>query len=178
MANILKISRIGHPVLREIAKEVDPELIGTPDFQRFLVEMVETMREYNGVGLAAPQVHVPLQVAVLEVKTYNERYGKTEEIVPLTFMINPQLAGTSGGQVLDWEGCLSVPGLRGEVPRWERITVKYLDREGSPQTLEAEGFHARVIQHEWDHLQGMVYLDRMKDMRSLSFNEEFSRYQL
>lgn len=171
---ILKVARIGNPVVRARAKNVPPAMIRTPDFQRFLDDLVETMHEYDGVGVAAPQVHVSLRVAVLEVPKGDGRGGKGG--VPLTILINPVVTLLSKKRRLDIEGCLSVPDLRGMVPRSEKIRLEALGREGRPYTLTATGFHARVIQHECDHLDGYVYLDRMTDMKSLGFLDETQRF--
>jgi peptide deformylase len=172
---ILKVARIGHPAVRAPAREVDPAQIATPDFQRLIDDMIQTMHEYEGVGLAAPQVHVSLRLAVLEVAASD---GRAEEAVPLTVLINPRLTPLGKERAAGWEGCLSIPGLRGQVPRFKRLKLEALDREGRPFAVEAAGFHARVIQHECDHLDGGVYLDRMNGLRSLTFLEEFERYTL
>lgn len=172
--SILKVARIGHPVVRSRAKSVDPALIRTGEFQRFLDDMVETMHEYDGVGVAAPQVHVSLRVAVLEVPSGDGRGGRKG--VPLTVLINPVVTPLSKKQLLDIEGCLSVPDLRGAVPRFEKVRLEALGRDGKPYTLTATGFHARVIQHECDHLDGDVYLDRMKNLKTLGFLDEMQRF--
>ena len=171
---ILKVARIGHPVVRRRAKPVDPAVIPSRDFQRFLDDLVETMHEYDGVGVAAPQVHVSLRAAVLEVPKGDGRGGRKG--VPLTFLINPVVTPLSKARVLDLEGCLSVPDLRGVVPRFERVRLQALGRDGKPYSLIATGFHARVIQHECDHLDGNVYLDRMTDLKTLGFLDEFQRF--
>jgi peptide deformylase len=171
--SILKVARIGHPVVRARAADVPAERIASPDVQRLVDDMVETMREYDGVGLAAPQVHVGLRLAVIEVSEEDER---AEEAVPLLVLVNPVLRPLGAQTVDGWEGCLSVPGLRGSAPRHRRVELRALDREGRPYRLEAEDFLARVIQHECDHLDGSVYLDRMQDMRSLSFIDEWERH--
>jgi len=171
---ILKVARIGNPVVRARAKNVDPAAIPTRDFQRFLDDMVETMHEYDGVGVAAPQVHVSLRVAVLEVPA-SDRRGERRG-VPLTVLINPVVTPLSKKRQFDIEGCLSVPDLRGLVPRFEKIRLDALGRDGKPYSIEASGFHARVIQHECDHLDGNVYLDRMEDMKTLGFLHEFERF--
>jgi peptide deformylase len=173
--SILKVARIGHPVVRALARAVGMDELRSPEVQRLLDDMAETMHEYDGVGLAAPQVHVGLRVAVIEVSTSDER---SEQAVPLTFLINPEVTPLGQASALGWEGCLSVPGLRGQVPRRAAVRLSALDRKGRPFTLEARGFFARVIQHECDHLDGRVYLDRVKDMRSLSFLDEFERFVL
>lgn len=172
---ILKVARLGHPVLRRKAKAVPKATIGRPEFQRFLDDLVDTMHEYDGVGIAAPQVHVSLQVAVVEVE-HNPRYPKAPR-VPLTIMINPRLVRVNRRQPPeDWEGCLSIPDLRGRVPRWEAVRVEALDRRGDPWRVTARGFGARVFQHEWDHLQGRVYLDRMRGLSTLTHLAEHARF--
>ena len=170
---ILKVARIGHPVVRTPAKRIAAERIGNPEFQRLIDDMIETMHEYDGVGLAAPQVHVGLRLAVLHVPASDER---AREAVPLTVLINPKLTPLGKQRAAGWEGCLSIPGLRGLVPRWKRLKLEALDRHGRPYVTEAANFHARVIQHECDHLDGGVYLDRMDGMKTLCFQEEFERY--
>ncbi len=171
---ILKVARIGHPVVRAKARDLSDVEIGSPEIQRLIDDMVETMHEYDGVGLAAPQVHVSLRLAVIEVPAHDER---AEDEVPLTVLVNPRLTLLGGETLPGFEGCLSVPGLRGEVPRHARLRLEALDRDGAPYVVEAEDFFARVIQHECDHLDGSVYLDRMQGMRSLSFIEEFEKHQ-
>jgi peptide deformylase len=138
--------------------------------QRFIDDMRQTMYEYDGVGLAAPQVHECVRLAVMEVRDSDERAAGG---VPFTVLVNPVLTPLGPETLLGWEGCLSVPDLRGTVPRFARVRLEALDREGRPLVVEAEGFHARVLQHECDHLDGRVYLDRMTDLRSLTFLKEF-----
>jgi peptide deformylase len=144
--------------------------------QRFIDDLIETMYEYDGAGLAAPQVHVSQRIVVMEVH-HNPRYPEAP-IIPLTVYINPEITPLTDDMDEDWEGCLSVPGLRGRVPRYTKIRLRAYDRQGKRVDFVAEGFHARVIQHECDHLQGKVYLDRMRDMSSLTFMEEFVKYGL
>jgi peptide deformylase len=170
---ILKVARIGHPVVRMAAAPVREEDIATPAFQRLVDDMIVTMHEYDGVGLAAPQVHVSLRVAVIEVPASDER---SHAAVPLTVLVNPVVTPLGDERLSGWEGCLSVPGLRGVVPRFNRVRLEALDRVGHPYAAEASGFFARVIQHECDHLDGKVYLDRMPDMRTLSFLRELHRH--
>ncbi|MEO8362533.1 MAG: peptide deformylase [Vicinamibacteria bacterium] len=171
---ILKVARIGHPVVRAKAKNVDPAVIRTREFQAFLDDMVETMHEYDGVGVAAPQVHVGLRVAVLAVPKGDGRGGRKG--VPLTILINPLVTPLSTKKLHDIEGCLSVPDLRGRVPRFEKVRLEALGRDGRPYSVDASGFHARVIQHECDHLDGNVYLDRMTDLKTLGFLDEMQRF--
>jgi peptide deformylase len=173
---ILKVARLGHPAIRTAAQAVDPAMINSPEFQRLLDDMVDTMREYSGVGLAAPQVHLSLQLAVLEV-SHHPRYPEMPE-VPLTFLINPQVTVLDAATVEDWEGCLSIPDMRGAVPRYKQLRVVALGRHGEALDFVASDFHARVIQHETDHLKGEVYLDRMLNLRSLSHLTEWQRFVL
>jgi peptide deformylase len=171
--SILKVARIGHPAVRARAVDVSADVILAADTQRLIDDMIETMYEYDGVGLAAPQVHVGLRLAVIEVSEEDER---TEGGVPLTILVNPVVRPLSNETVEGWEGCLSIPDLRGRVPRFRRVELRALDRDGKPFRLEASDFFARVIQHECDHLDGSVYLDRMNDARSLSFIDEWDRH--
>ncbi|MGE5302980.1 MAG: peptide deformylase [Alphaproteobacteria bacterium] len=173
---ILKVARLGHPVLRKIAAPLSVSEIQSAPIQKFIDDMIETMKEYNGVGLAADQVHESKQIAVLEVAD-NPRYPD-KPAVPLTVLINPQITPLSEDTEDDWEGCLSIPDLRGKVPRFKSLRVQALDRQGRELIFTAQGFHARVIQHEWDHLNGKVYLDRMRDLSSLAFLAEFARFGL
>ncbi|HEX9779617.1 MAG TPA: peptide deformylase [bacterium] len=171
---ILKVSRLGHPVIRTPAEAVPKEAITSPEIQRFIDNMIETMREYDGVGLAAPQVHVSKQIAVIEVEK-NRRYPG-ESPVPLTVLINPKITQRAKQQLEDWEGCLSVNEFRGRVPRAASLHVEAYDRKGSKLSFQAHGFFARIIQHECDHLAGKVFLDRMADLSSLTHLQEFMRY--
>ena len=171
---ILKVARLGNPVLRKIAAPLTPREIQSPSFQKFIDDMIETMKEYDGVGLAADQVHESKQIAVLEV-TENPRYPNKPN-VPLTVVINPKISPLTDEMEEDWEGCLSIPDIRGRVPRHKSIQVQARDRDGKPLEFIAVDFHARVIQHEWDHLNGKVYLDRMRDFSTLTFLTEFARY--
>jgi peptide deformylase len=170
---ILKVARIGHPLVRAAAEPVPEDAIRSAEVQRLIDDMIATMREYEGVGLAAPQVHVGLRLAVIEVAASDER---AEGGVPLTVLVNPIATPQTGDTLLGWEGCLSIPGLRGQVRRFARLRLSANDREGQAYAVEASGFFARVIQHECDHLDGRVYLDRMEGMASLSFREELERH--
>lgn len=164
---ILKVAELGHPVLRMKAKPVEPGEIADPFFQKFLDDMVDTMRDYDGVGLAAPQVAVSKRVFCVE-SGGNPRYPDSPR-VPLYFVINPVVRILAEKKISLWEGCLSVPGLRGPVARASKLEVTGLDREGKPLKVTASGFHARIVQHETDHLDGLVYLDRMEGLSKLSF---------
>ena len=171
---ILKVTRLGHPVIRTPAVAVPKEAITSPGMQRFIDDMIETMHDYDGVGLAAPQVYTSAQVAVIEVKQ-NRRYPG-EGPIPLTVLINPRISQASKKQLDDWEGCLSVDGLRGRVPRAESLEVEAYNRKGEKVKFLAQGFFARVIQHECDHLAGKVFLDRMPNLSTLTHLQEFVRY--
>ncbi|MGE0821105.1 MAG: peptide deformylase [Candidatus Binatia bacterium] len=171
---ILKVARLGHPVLRQVAAPVAPQQIAQPQFQQFIDDMIETMHEYDGVGLAAPQVHVSLQVAVLEV-TKHPRYPDAPSI-PLTVLINPRVTMTTEETLDGWEGCLSIPEMRGIAPRYRELRVEARDRHGQALDFVAKDFHARVIQHEYDHLQGKVYVDRMPSLETLTHLLEWQRY--
>lgn len=173
---ILKVARMGHPVLRQQAEPIPPEQITSPEVQDFIDDMIETMYDYDGAGLAAPQVHVSKQIVVMEV-SQNPRYPNAPAI-PLTVYINPEITPLTEEMDEDWEGCLSVPGLRGRVPRYTKIRLRAYDRNGQRVDFVAEGFHARVIQHECDHLWGKLYIDRVRDTTSLTFMEEFMKYGL
>jgi peptide deformylase len=173
---ILKVARLGHPVLRQVAGPVAVDKIRSPEVQRFIDDMIETMREYNGAGLAANQVHTPVRIAVVEVAA-NPRYPDAPN-VPLTVLVNPVVTPLTEEMEEGWEGCLSVPDMRGRVPRYTAVRLECLDREGGRVDLVAKDFFARVIQHETDHLDGIVYVDRMADLSSLSFLAEWQRYAL
>jgi peptide deformylase len=173
---ILKVARLGHPVLRQQAERVAPADLQSGEMQRLIDDMIETMHEYDGAGLAANQVHVPRQIAVIEVAR-NPRYPEAPEI-PLTVLINPVVTPTTEEMEEGWEGCLSVPDMRGVVPRYMAVRLECLDRHGKPVDLVAKDFFARVIQHETDHLNGIVYVDRIRDMRTLSHIAEWQRHWL
>jgi peptide deformylase len=169
--SILKVAHLGHPVLRAQARAVTKEELESPAIQILIDNMIETMIEYLGVGLAAPQIHESLSLAVIESR------GSRGQI-PLTVLVNPQITVLDESRIEDWEGCLSIPDLRGRVPRFRRLRVDALDRRGKPLQVTADGFFARVIQHEFDHLTGNVYPDRMPDLRTLTHLAEFQRYWL
>ena len=172
---LLQIARLGHPVIRTGGKTVNSLEWSSTVFQSFLDNLVETMRDADGVGIAAPQVDIPQQVVAIEVDPQNPRYPGYPEI-PLTILINPQIVSHSSEIEEDWEGCLSVPDLRGRVPRWKSLQIKGLDRLGNPIELTANGFYARVIQHEIDHLNGKVFLDRLPDLSTLTYLREYKQF--
>jgi peptide deformylase len=174
--SILKVARMGHPVLRTKTQPVPPAEITSPRIQRLIDDMFETMADHDGAGLAAPQVHVSRRIAIYGVRA-NPRYPEAEEIPP-TVLINPAITALTTDEEEDWEGCLSVPDVRGKVPRYTRVRVEAYGRDGRRLRFIAEGFHARVVQHECDHLDGVVYLDRMRSMQTLTFLPEFHRYWL
>jgi peptide deformylase len=169
--SILKVSRLGHPVLRMQTKRLAKEALASPAIQTLIDNMMETMVEYYGVGLAANQVHESLAIAVIE------SHGPRGTI-PMTVLVNPEVTILDEQQIEDWEGCLSIPDLRGRVPRYRKLRVDALDRHGKKLQFVAEDFFARVIQHECDHLMGRVYLDRMRELQTLSHLQEFQRYWL
>ena len=171
--SILKVARIAHPVLRAPAQPVAKSAFKDPLFQKLIDDMRETMYEYEGVGLAAPQVHEGLQLAVIEVGGDDER---SVAEVPFMVLVNPVVTPIGDETLRSYEGCLSIPDLRGVVPRFKKVKLEAKDRHGKAYSLEAEDFFARVIQHECDHLDGRVYLDRMRDMHTLSFLPEFERF--
>jgi peptide deformylase len=172
---VLPIREMGDPVLREVAREVTPEEMASPEVQRLVDDMIETMRAANGAGLAAPQVGVSLRVAVIEVREGNPRYPYKPPI-PLTVIVNPVITPQGDATFATNEGCLSMPNVRGDLERFEEITARYLDREGNEHEVTRRGLTAGTFQHEVDHLDGILFVDRMKDMRSLSTWEEFERH--
>ncbi len=172
---ILKVARLGHPILREVSRPVAPEELSTPEVQGFIDDLVDTMREYDGAGLAAPQVHNPVRICLIEVDG-NPRYPDFPQI-PLTCLVNPEITFLTDQQLRVWEGCLSVPDLRGLVPRCAKIRVVATDRHGEGIDFVAEGIFAAIVQHECDHLDGNLFVDRVQDTKTLSFIKEFQRYR-
>lgn len=162
---------MGHPVLRQRAEEVPASRFGTRALRDLGRDLVRTMHEESGAGLAAPQIAAPLRVFAYQVPS-----DKGQSAVPPTVLVNPVLAMDGVASELGWEGCLSIPGLRGLVPRHARLRVSAVDVEGTPVEFVAEGFHARVIQHEFDHLDGVLFLDRMRDLRALYYEDEWEEY--
>ena len=170
---ILKIARMGHPVLARKAEPIaDPT---RPEIRRLAADMVETMEDAQGTGLAAPQVHVPLRMVVFfvdDARAAAEDGIAEDGAVPLTVMVNPQIEPLDERREEGWEACLSVPELAGRVPRWHRIRYRFTDLKGERHERVASGFHARVVQHECDHLDGVLYPQRMTDLKSLVFSSE------
>lgn len=167
---IRKVARMGHPILRQKARELTAEEIRSPEIAALLADMVATMRDYGGIGLAAPQIHESLQIAVIGMGD-DENEGAGPEV-----FFNPVVTVLDSEEQGFWEGCLSVPDLRGLVFRPRRVRVDYLDRDAKPRSLEAEGFRATVFQHELDHLAGILYVDRIEDTTRFAFVEEYQRY--
>jgi peptide deformylase len=159
---------MGDPRLLEVSKEV--EAFDTPELHALVADMEDTMRELNGAGLAAPQIGVGLQVVIFGVE-HNPRYPDAET-VPYTVLVNPQLEAVDDEMEEGWEGCLSVPGMRGLVPRYKRLRYRGVDQFGKPIDCTVSDFHARVVQHEVDHLMGILYPMRIQDLRNFGFNEE------
>lgn len=162
------ILKMGDPRLLRVAQPVTD--FDSPELHRLVMDMVDTMAAANGAGLAAPQIGVDLQVVVFGTGAPNPRYPDAPP-VPRTVLINPVITPLGAEQADDWEGCLSVPGLRGVVPRWQRIRYQGFDLAGQPIDREAQGFHARVVQHECDHLQGVLYPMRVRDFTRFGFTE-------
>jgi peptide deformylase len=171
--SILKIARMGHPVLRGIAAPIaDPT---APAVKALVADMIETLVDIGGAGLAAPQVHVASRLVIFKVAAERTTGRPADLPLDLTVLINPEIEPLDGPVELGWEGCLSIPGLRGAVPRAARIRYRGLTLDGSTIEREVEGFHARVVQHECDHLDGILYPQRMTDHRLLMFIEEWQR---
>ena len=168
--SILKVARMGHPVLRERARPLDKSDIKSAVVQKLIDDMLDTMHEYHGVGLAGPQVHEGLRVFVAMLD--DDPDAKSEAAV----IINPEITPNAPDVEEGWEGCLSIPDIRGMVPRYTDITLKALDRTGRSIELALKDFPARVAQHETDHLDGVLFFDRMKSMQSLTFLDEYSRF--
>jgi peptide deformylase len=173
---ILKIARMGHPVLKRRAAEVDDPT--APEIARLIGDMVETMEDADGAGLAAPQVHVSQRVVIFQIareRLSGEEGEEGQEAVPLTRLINPVIEPLGEDKAVGLEACLSLPGLAGLVPRFKRIHYRGLAPDGTAIEREAEGFHARVVQHECDHLDGILYPERMADLSTLAFTSEMAR---
>ena len=168
---------MGHPVLRARARAIDVGEIKSSRIQQLIDDMFETMTEYQGVGLAAPQVHESIRLFVAGFASgADSDDDDEEERVPLMAVINPEITVAGPDTVEDWEGCLSIPDIRGKVPRARHIVLRAFDRKGKRFELPASGFTARVIQHETDHLDGVLFFDRMSTFTTLTFLEEFGRY--
>jgi peptide deformylase len=174
--SILKVARMGHPVLRARARALEPAEIRSTRIQQLIDDLFETMHEYQGVGLAAPQVHESVRLFVAGFPTSRDGSDDDAERVTEVVLINPEVTPEGPEIVEDWEGCLSIPDIRGRVPRARRVTVRAYDRRGKLVEMRAGGFTARVIQHETDHLDGVLFFDRMRSFDTLTFLDEFGRY--
>jgi len=173
--SILKVARMGHPVLRKRARALERADLKSAVVQRLIDDLIDTMEEYHGIGLAAPQVHESVRIFIAGMQ--DEAEGEDDEpgIIPVPF-INPQIVPIGAEQETDWEGCLSIPDVRGRVPRYSRVKIRGLDREGTRQELQLTGFPARVVQHENDHLDGVLFMDRMPSLETLTFLEEYGKH--
>ena len=170
--SILKVARMGHPVLRQRARPISTSDLRDPMMQTLINDMIDTMHEYSGVGLAAPQIHEDLRlfVALLD----GDPDGDSDAVV----VVNPEIVPVSDQKMEGWEGCLSIPDIRGRVPRYTDVVVRALDRTGKKIELALKGFPARVAQHETDHLDGILFFDRMTSMQSLTYLDEYYRYHV
>jgi len=171
---ILKIARMGHPVLRRIADPVDDPT--APEIRRLVDDMVDTLVDVGGSGLAAPQVHVPLRVMIFRVRAERVTGDPEDTALAMTALVNPAIEPLGEETAPRWEACLSVPGLQGAVPRWRRIRYRGLGLDGKPVERVASGYHAGLVQHEFDHLDGVLYPMRMTDFALFGFTEEMTRY--
>jgi peptide deformylase len=172
---IRSIAQIGHPVLRERAGELTREELLTPETQQFIDDMIETMRDANGAGLAANQVYVTQRICVVEVRAGNPRYPE-KEAIPLMVLVNPVLTPQSEETMQTYEGCLSVPNIRGLVRRHSDLHVEYWDRHGESQNMEVHGIKAVTFQHEVDHLDGYLFVDRVADPTTLTTWENYAEH--
>jgi peptide deformylase len=172
---VLKIATVGEPVLRTPTRELSLEELGSARWQTFIDDLVETMRDANGAGLAANQVFEDVRVCAIEVRAPNPRYPYKPGI-PLTVLVNPRITPVGEGTFANYEGCLSVPDLRGIVRRHKRVRVQYLDRDGNAHDIEVAGVTAGTYQHEIDHLDGKLFLDRVEDTKTLTTWDAFKRH--
>jgi peptide deformylase len=171
---IYPLCRMGNPILRQMAQPVSTEEILSDGFGRLILDLRDSMKHYGGIGIAAPQAGISKQVALIELPEIS-RYGENISL-PLTIFINPQMTYLTDEHQGFWEGCLSVPGLRGYVERPKKVRVSYLDEKAQTQEIVAEGFLATVLQHELDHLWGKLYVDRIKDPSLLMYQEEYDQF--
>ena len=175
---IRKVVRLGNPVLRQQTRALSSDEIRSPKIQQLIQDLRDTQVEYGGIGIAAPQIEVPLRVAIIEFSESSSRYpGMGAQ--PLTVFINSKVTVLDSNEQSFWEGCLSVPGIRGKVSRPQKIRVDYLDENAEPRSITAEGFLATVFQHELDHLDGVLFIDRVKTApgtTELAFNEEYQQF--
>jgi len=172
---IRRIIRMGHPLLREVSRPLETAEIGSAEIERLIADMVDTLHDYGGIGLAAPQIGELVRLAIIEIPSGQTRYGELTPL-PLRVFINPTIEVIDPATAGYWEGCLSVPGLRGYVERPQQVKVNYLTELAQTQEIELNGFSATVFQHEFDHLDGKLYIDRITDTRLLAFEQEYERY--
>jgi peptide deformylase len=172
--SILKVAQMGNPILRARARALERADLKTAVVQKLIDDMVETMEEYHGIGLAAPQVHEGLRIFIAGLQ--DETRSEDESAIVPVPLINPEIIPAGNEMATDWEGCLSIPDIRGQVPRYKRVRVRALDREGTRVELQLEDLSARVVQHENDHLDGILFFDRMKGFETLTFLDEYSKY--
>ncbi len=172
---IKPVLRMGHPILRQQARALTHSEIVSQEVKQLIADMQETMEAEGGIGIAAPQIGESVQAAIIELPENSERYGTLDSSARYV-IFNPVISVIDATEQGFWEGCLSVPGLRGFVERPRKVHIEYLDEAANKQVIEPEGFLATVFQHELDHLFGMLYIDRIKDKRLLSYNEEFERF--
>lgn len=166
---------MGHPVLRARARPLDRADIKSASIQKLIDDMIDTMEEYHGIGLAAPQVHEGVRLFIAGIQEDSRSDEDEPAIVPVA-LINPEIIPVGTEIANDWEGCLSIPDIRGQVPRYKRVRVRALDREGTRVELQLADFPARVVQHENDHLDGVLFFDRMKGFETLTYLDEYSKY--
>ena len=172
---VRKIIRMGHPTLRKPSRPLTDAEIRSPEIAALVEDMVDTLHDYGGIGLAAPQIDEPIRLAIIEIPGGESRYGELAAM-PLSVFANPRIEVLDPAPAGYWEGCLSVPGLRGFVERPQHIRVTATDLSGNPIDLTLQGFPATVFQHEFDHLDGRLYVDLIEDPRRLVFEEELARY--
>lgn len=169
---VREIIRMGHPTLRQVARPLTTEELKAPEILTLVDDMIDTLHDAGGIGLAAPQVGVPVRLAIIEIAGEGSRYGDIPAM-PLTVFVNPEIAVIDDADTAGfWEGCLSVPGLRGFVERPQHVRVRAFDLAGKPFELELKGFLATVFQHEFDHLDGRLYVDLVRDTRKLVFEDQ------
>lgn len=174
---VRRVLNMGHPLLRQVARPLHAGEIGSAATRALVADMVDTLHDYGGIGLAAPQVGESVRLAIIEIAGGPTRYGELAPL-PLTVFVNPVVEVLDPATAGYWEGCLSVPGLRGYVERPQHVRVRYTSDRGEAKELELKGFFATVFQHEFDHLDGRLYVDRLADPRLLAFDREYERYHL
>ena len=172
-----KILKLGNPNLRKEALEYPPDWLGSHSFEKLLLDMRETLRASGGIGLAAPQINILYRVVVIDIVNPNTRYG-TIELSPFEVYINPKIYILEKETEGFWEGCLSMPGMMGYVERPKKIRIDYLNRKGEPKSKVAQGFLSTVFQHEFDHLDGILYVDRISDPKLFSFEDEYKEFHV